>query len=30
MKFKIDTKTFIILFLLGVIFGMIAKLQGWI
>ena len=26
---KIDTKTTIILVLLGVIFGMIARLQGW-
>ena len=26
---NIDTKTTIILVLLGVIFGMIARLQGW-
>jgi hypothetical protein len=30
MSFEIDTKTTIILVLLGVIFGMIARLQGWI
>jgi len=29
MNFKIDTKTTIILVLLGVIFGMIGRLQGW-
>lgn len=30
MKFKLDTKDTIILVLLGVIFGMIARLQGWL
>ncbi len=30
MKFKLDTKDTIILVLLGVIFGMIATLQGWV
>ncbi len=30
MKFKLDTKDTIILVLLGVIFGMIARLQGWV
>jgi len=29
MNFKLDTKTTIIFVLLGVIFGMIARLQGW-
>ena len=29
-RFDIDNKTLFILFLLGVIGGMIAKLQGWI
>ena len=28
-SFEIDTKSTIILVLLGVIFGMIARLQGW-
>ena len=29
-RFDIDNKTLFILFLLGVIGGMIARLQGWI
>ncbi len=29
MNFKLDTKTTIIFVLLGVIFGMIARLQDW-